>query len=93
MKKKKDDDQPVRTSFQSCAAIYAEADLDQSQGSIVLWLGASTAVELTYDEAEKILSQNLTKNKRLLQQTIEDLELMATMTGSMFLVKEKGNMF
>mmetsp|Transcript_16135 Transcript_16135/g.28642 ORF Transcript_16135/g.28642 Transcript_16135/m.28642 type:complete len:188 (-) Transcript_16135:166-729(-) len=72
--KAKKDAEPIRTNFQVSASIFAEADLDQSNGKVVLWLGANTACELTYDEAEELLRNNLKKKEEALKNTIEDLK-------------------
>mmetsp|Transcript_1978 Transcript_1978/g.3490 ORF Transcript_1978/g.3490 Transcript_1978/m.3490 type:complete len:163 (+) Transcript_1978:174-662(+) len=72
-KKGESSDQPVTTSYQVSASIFAEATIEPSKGMVVLWLGANTAAELTFDEAEALLTKNLEKKKEQLAQNIEDL--------------------
>jgi len=70
----KESEGPVRTNYQVSASIFAEADLDQAAGKVVLWLGANTAAELTFDEAEKLLKENLSKKQERLKTCVEDLK-------------------
>jgi prefoldin subunit 5 len=70
---------PVRTNFQVSASIFAEADLEQAAGKVVLWVGASTAVEVTYAEAEKMLKSNLDKKNESLERTTNDIKVAKAM--------------
>ena len=70
----------IQTNFQMSASVFAEAELDQAKGMVVMWLGASTAAELTYDEAEKLMQDNLKEKQELLEQTNGDLEFLKTQT-------------
>lgn len=38
--------------------IYARAELDYSEGTVNLWLGANVMLEYTYEEAIEFLSKN-----------------------------------
>lgn len=68
-------DEPISTNFQLSASIFAQAKVDASQGKVVLWLGANTAAELTYDEAEKLLTKNLGRKQNLMDECDEDAKL------------------
>lgn len=43
--------------------LWAKAKSKPNLDKIALWLGANTMVELTFDEAEKMLKENLTNAK------------------------------
>mmetsp|Transcript_18213 Transcript_18213/g.35776 ORF Transcript_18213/g.35776 Transcript_18213/m.35776 type:complete len:208 (+) Transcript_18213:435-1058(+) len=66
---------PMITNFQLSASIFAEAKVDYSAGKVVLWLGASTAAELTFEEALDILRTNLKRKEEQLEQCEDDLQL------------------
>ncbi|GBG34705.1 Prefoldin subunit 3 [Hondaea fermentalgiana] len=69
------EDEPMITNFQLSASIFAEAKVNYNAGKVVLWLGASTAAELTFEEALDILKTNLKRKEDQLAQCEEDLQL------------------
>lgn len=54
--------------------IYVKAKPKQNLSKISLWLGANTVVELTFDEAQAMLAQNLNNARNSLKQINEELE-------------------
>lgn len=53
--------------------IYAKAELDYSEGTVNLWLGANVMLEYTYEEAIEFLSKNEEKAKREFEDAKSDL--------------------
>ena len=68
-----DDDENVTTRYNLSDMVYANAELDTSQGTINLWLGANVMLEYTYDEACDLLSSKLKKAKEEQEFISEDL--------------------
>jgi YD repeat-containing protein len=54
--------------------IFVKAKAKEGVNKVSLWLGASTIVQLTYDEAEKLLRENLSNAKKSSKQITEELE-------------------
>jgi len=74
LQSKEDSDEVVNTSFMVSASLFAEATLEPSRGTVVLWLGANAAAELTYEEALKLLHENLVRKEDQLKRTTEDMK-------------------
>lgn len=49
----------TEVDFMLSQGIYVKAKSQQKTDKVALWLGANTIVELTFEEAEKLLSENL----------------------------------
>ena len=73
MKKKLESDENVTTRYSLSDMVYANADLDTSQGTLNLWLGANVMLEYTYDEAYELLSSKLAKAKEEQEFITDDL--------------------
>jgi prefoldin subunit 5 len=54
MMKKKEDEEEMVTHYPLCDTLYAQATVDTSESKICLWVGASTMVEYTYEEGNKL---------------------------------------
>ena len=53
--------------------LWAKAKSAPTLDKIALWLGANTMVELSFDEAEKMLKENLANARSNLKEIQEDL--------------------
>jgi prefoldin subunit 5 len=53
--------------------VYVKAKPRENINTISLWLGASTIVELSFDEASKMLAENLSNAVNSLKQINEEL--------------------
>ena len=60
--------------FMLTDGIYVKAKPKENLTKISLWLGASTVVELTFEEALSMLGQNLSNARNSLRQINEELE-------------------
>jgi len=63
----------VAANYSLCDTIYAKAKIDSSVGKVFLWVGASTMVEYTYQEAIDLLELQLTQSYAKLEELNEDL--------------------
>lgn len=54
--------------------IFVKGRSKKNLDKIALWLGANTIVELTFDEAKKLLRENLGNAKSSSKQIEEELE-------------------
>lgn len=59
--------------FMLADGLWAKAKSNPNLDKIALWLGANTMVELSFDEAEKMLRDNLANAKSNLKEIQEDL--------------------
>lgn len=78
MKKKResddeDEDKDMFTNYSLSDTIYAKAKIDTSVGTVCLWIGASTMVEYTYDEAIELLESQFTETIAKIKELDEDL--------------------
>ena len=73
LKKKHDEDEEMLTRYNLCDTIYAEAKVDTAAGKVCLWIGASTMVEYSYDEALELLGGQLTQTHSKIAELTEDL--------------------
>ena len=63
----------VSVDFMLADGLWAKAKSKPNLDKIALWLGANTMVELSFDEAEKMLRENLANAKSNLKEIQEDL--------------------
>jgi prefoldin subunit 5 len=71
--KKKKDGEVGMARYSLADNIYAKAELDYSEGTVNLWLGANVMLEYTYEEAIEFLSKNEEKAKREYDEVKQDL--------------------
>jgi prefoldin alpha subunit len=64
--------QSVKTHFNVAAQLYTEAELEKTD-KVVIWLGANTALEYTFDEAIALLNKNEERMLAGLKDCDEDL--------------------
>jgi prefoldin subunit 5 len=63
----------VTVDFMLADSVWVKGKGTPGLKKIALWLGANTMVELTFDEAESMLRENLTNAKSNLKEIQEDL--------------------
>lgn len=68
-----DDDEPLVTRYSLADAVFGKAELDQSCGTVHLWLGANVMLEYTYEEAVALLDSKLKLAKKELIEVTSDL--------------------
>jgi prefoldin subunit 5 len=71
--KKKEEGELGMARYSLADNIYAKAELDYSEGTVNLWLGANVMLEYTYEEAIEFLSKNEEKAKREFEDAKSDL--------------------
>ena len=64
------------TNFLISDNIWAKAKIPNDTGRVGLWLGANVMVEYGFDEAIKLLEQNLENAMTRLKQSDEDLNFL-----------------
>eukprot|EP00762_Andalucia_godoyi_P000323 ANDGO_03073.mRNA.1 Prefoldin subunit 3 len=72
LKEKHGKNEAVRTQFNVSAQIHTEAELHKAD-TVVVWLGANTAVEFSHDEALEMLQKNSHRMEEALKEVDEDL--------------------
>lgn len=65
----------MTTRFSLADNVYVKATVEAA-GTVCLWLGANVMVEYTYEEAVKLLTDNLSGAETKLGQIVEDLGFM-----------------
>lgn len=79
MKRKKDaasegeGDANMVVNYSLCDTIYARANVDTEVGKVCLWIGASTMVEYTYEEAIELLQHQKADTIAKVEELNEDL--------------------
>lgn len=73
MVKKREDEEEVIANYSLCDTIYTKAKIDSTVGKVFLWVGASTMVEYTYEEAMELLETQLVQSNAKLAELNEDL--------------------
>jgi prefoldin subunit 5 len=76
MKRKKDGDDEnseMVANYSLCDTIFSQAKLDIDGGKVCLWIGASTMVEYTYEEAIELLTTQIQQSHAKIQELDEDL--------------------
>jgi len=65
----------LKTQYNLADMVHTTAEIDCEVGIVHLWLGANVMLEYTYDEAIELLKSKLSKAKKDLKETREDLAL------------------
>lgn len=76
MKAKKDgidENSDMYANYGLCDTIYARAKVEVEKGVVFLWIGASTMVEYTYEEAIELLTGQLVDTHAKIKELDEDL--------------------
>lgn len=73
LKAQQDAGEAVYTNYSLSDTVFAKAKIDTSVGKVCLWIGASTMVEYTYDEAIELLKTQLAQTESKIKETNEDL--------------------
>merc|ERR1711976_219503 len=68
-----EDEEDIDTWFGLSDTVFAQAETRELPKTVGLWLGASTMVEYSHQEAIELLSKNLASATTNLESTIEDL--------------------
>ncbi|KAL9186959.1 hypothetical protein ACHAXT_010679 [Thalassiosira profunda] len=71
--KKEAGEDGVATRYQLADTIYSKAEVDCSQGIVMLWLGANVSLEYTYEEALDLLTTKEARAKTDFKEVTEDL--------------------
>lgn len=66
-------DEEVLVNYSLCDTLYAKAKITPSVGKVNLWIGASTMVEYTYEEAVELLENQLVQTHAKIEELNEDL--------------------
>ena len=64
LKQKKEDGDSVITRYNLADIVYAKAEVECSQGTVNLWLGADVMLEYTYEDALELLTTKESKAKQ-----------------------------
>ncbi len=73
LKSKEDEGEDLITNYSLSDTIYTKAKIETAEGRVNLWIGANTMVEFTYDEAIKLLEEQLDSSVSKLAEIDEDL--------------------
>eukprot|EP01035_Chromulina_nebulosa_P023673 gene23673-30703_t len=73
MIKRRDEGEEMVTNYSLCDTIYAKAKVDTDCGKVFLWVGASTMVEYSYEEAVELLELQLVQAHLKIKELMEDL--------------------
>ena len=71
--KKREQSEEVTVNYALCDTIFAKAKVQTDTGKVCLWIGASTMVEYTYEEALEMLRTQLTQCFAKIEELNEDL--------------------
>ena len=71
--RKRDESEEMLVNYALCDTVYAKAKIEPSVGKVCLWIGASTMVEYTYEEAFELLTQQLAQTHAKIEELNEDL--------------------
>lgn len=66
-------DEEVIVNYSLCDTLYAKAKITPSIGKVNLWIGASTMVEYSYEEAIELLENQLVQTHAKIEELNEDL--------------------
>ena len=66
-------DEEVLVNYSLSDTLYAKAKITPNIGKVNLWIGASTMVEYTYEEAVELLENQLTQTHAKIEELNEDL--------------------
>eukprot|EP01038_Epipyxis_sp_PR26KG_P015418 gene15418-20800_t len=73
MMKRREEGEEMVTNYSICDTIYASAKVDTNEGKVYLWIGASTMVEYSYEEAIELLDGQLKQSFVKVEEIMEDL--------------------
>ena len=75
MQKKRDDNDgdDMFVNYSLCDTVYSKAKIDTDEGKVCLWIGASTMVEYSYEEAIALLTEQVANQHLKVQELDEDL--------------------
>ena len=73
MKEKHEAGEEMYTNYSLCDTIFAKAKVDLSAQRVALYVGAKVMIEYSVDEAEDLLTLQLTQAEAKLQELNEDL--------------------
>mmetsp|Transcript_10950 Transcript_10950/g.16495 ORF Transcript_10950/g.16495 Transcript_10950/m.16495 type:complete len:199 (+) Transcript_10950:42-638(+) len=73
MVSKREQNEDMITNYNLCDTIYATAKVDTESGKVFLWIGASTMVEYTFEEAIELLETQLIQAHLKIKELMEDL--------------------
>ncbi|KAH7154936.1 prefoldin subunit [Dactylonectria estremocensis] len=75
LKLRKDDPEPIQTTFELNDTLYAKADIPATE-EVYIWLGANVMLSYPIDEAQTLLEQKLSTAKTSLSNCEEDLDFL-----------------
>ncbi|KAK7408283.1 peptide chain release factor 1 [Neonectria punicea] len=75
LKLRKDDPEPIQTTFELNDTLYAKADIPATE-EVYIWLGANVMLSYPINEAEELLGQKLSTAKTSLGNCEEDLDFL-----------------
>lgn len=73
MMKKEEEGTELTTNYSLCDTIYAKAKVNTSCKKVYLWVGASTMIEYSHEEALALLEKQLVQTEAKLAEMQEDL--------------------
>lgn len=65
----------INTTFLLSDDVFAKARIPPTE-KVCLWLGANVMLEYELDEAEKLLSNNLSSSEAILKEVVSDMEFL-----------------
>ncbi|CAM9250951.1 unnamed protein product, partial [Ectocarpus fasciculatus] len=71
---KRDAEEEMITQYSLCDTIFANAKVNTASGKVCLWMGASTMVEFTYEEAVGMLRAQLEQAEAKIAELNEDMQ-------------------
>lgn len=74
MQKHASENKEIETNFLVSDNIWAKAKVPNTTGKVGLWLGANVMVEYTFEDAIKLLGQNLASAEAKLAESDADIE-------------------
>ncbi|KAH7157114.1 Prefoldin subunit-domain-containing protein [Dactylonectria macrodidyma] len=75
LKLRKDDPEPIQTTFELNDTLYAKADIPATE-EVYIWLGANVMLSYPIEEAQTLLEQKLSTAKTSLSNCEEDLDFL-----------------
>lgn len=73
LQKKEEDAEEMIVNYALCDTVYAKAKIHTGNGKVCLWVGASTLVEYSYEDALELLTNQLTHVYEKVEELNEDL--------------------
>jgi len=75
LKAKKEASEDINTTFLLSDDVFAKARIPPTE-KVCLWLGANVMLEYELDEAEQLLSNNLSSSEAILKEVVSDMEFL-----------------